>query len=857
MKKTVFILIIGIGALVSCVKREAAQELEVQAALSEAEEEAEAFVPGISYIKLSADCDGQEIATLKRMLAGFPVKSARRLFPDAGEFEERTRREGLHLWYVVEYDENLSATKAAAHFEGLEGVEIFEQPRRIKVDSYPFNDLNTNSQWHYVNKTNPGIDINVEPVWQNYTVGSSNVIVSVVDGGVQLDHEDLAANCIPGGPNGSKNFCNDTYVLEADNHGTHVAGTIAAVNNNGKGVCGIAGGDAKAGIGGVKILSCQIFGSSSGDSAAAIKWGADHGAVICNNSWGYVADVNDDGTISPEELERAKNMTIGSADKAAIDYFNKYAGCDNSGNQLPNSPMKGGLVVFAAGNDNIPYDQPGSYEGVIAVGAMNSEGYKASFSNYGSWVDIAAPGTPIYSTVKNNGYASMGGTSMACPHVSGVAALVVSYCGGPGFTAEMLKEKLLKGARTGVIPTSAEIGPLADVYGAITYGSGDPPASVASTYTVTPVSNSIEFSWKVTGNSRNVPATGYVLYASKTSLDGLDPAHPGEDVQIAVITLENQKVGDSMTARISDLDFQTKYYVTIAGYDYSRTFSAASAIKTVTTLQNNPPVITTEYTGDYKVKAHETLEVTYLASDPDGHSISVAYGEGCAAESWRQGATEGAYIMVITGNAANPGTYDSFIKATDSYGLSHQLPIQYTILENHAPVVATPIQNMLFNSTGKKFELNMDDYIQDPDGETLRYTIDIDNRTIVNLNQSGNTLYGTTLGYGLSEVTLTGADAKGLTATLSFKVLVSKGDEPFKAYPNPVVKKLNITVEEQNPVDMLIKIISSTGQVVYENTVKVGAFDPYQVDLSACPPGRYTLYMEYNGKSEQKTIIKK
>ena len=855
MKKFPFILIIiGRAALASCVKREAAQEPAPPVALTEADEEA-AFVPGVARIKLSADCDGREIPALKQMLAGLPVKSVRRLFPDAGEFEERTRREGLHLWYVVEYDEAISATKAAAHFDGLKGVEIYERPRQIEINDAVFNDPKLSSQWGFINNSRPGADINVEAVWKNYTVGSNNVIVGVLDGGVDLNHEDLVDNCLPGGPNGSKNFTNGTYILDVDNHGTHVAGIIAAVNNNGKGVCGIAGGDAQKGIEGVKIMSCQIFGNSGGDFTSAIKWAADHGAVICNNSWGYVMDLDKNGTISPEELERAKGITIDAADKAGIDYFNKYAGCDNDGNQLPNSPMKGGLAFFSAGNDNIEYGWPANYDGAIAVGSINSSGYKSDFSDWGDWVDICAPGSTITSTVAN-GYGSMSGTSMACPHVTGVAALVVSYCGGPGFTAEMLKEKLIQGANRSIISESAQIGPLVDALGAITYGSADPPETVTS-YTVTPVSNSVEFSWKVTGNSKNIPATGYILYASKNSLASLDPAHPGDDVKISIITLNGEKVGDTMTARVTDLDFETKYYVTLAGYDYSRSFSAASTIKAVTTKQNNPPTITTEYAGDYKVKAHETLNVTYVAVDPDGHPVTVEHGSGGAAESWKQGALENSYIMTVAGNGAEPGTYNTFIKVTDSYGLFFNLPIQYTILENHAPEVVKQIDNMLFTKTSSRFTLDMAEYIQDPDGETLRYSINIGNRNVVTLNQQGNIIYGSLMGYGLSDITLTGADAKGLTATLTFKVLASKGDEPFKAYPNPVVNMLNITVEEQNPVDVLVKIISVTGQVVYENTIKASAFEPYQIDISACPPGRYTLSMEYNGKSKEEILIKK
>ncbi len=858
MKKA-FVLLIGITCLAACVRQEPVQEPEPEqaVALTQEEKDAASFVPGVAYIKLSSDCDGHEIQALKQMLAGFPVKSAKRLFPDAGEFEERTRREGLHLWYVVEYDDKeIPATKAAVHFDGFKDVEIFERPRRVKSDALPFNDPRLADQWHYINGTYPGVDINVNEVWENYTTGNSNVIVSVVDGGVDLEHEDLAANCLPGGANGSKNFTNDPYVLTPDKHGTHVAGTIAAVNNNGKGVSGIAGGNAKKNIGGVKIMSCQIFGDQGGNSPAAIKWGADHGAVISQNSWGYVYDLDNNGVIDSEERARGENISISGAEKAAIDYFIKYAGCDNSGNQLATSPMKGGVVIFAAGNDTLPFGSPADYEGCIAVGAMDNSGYRASFSNYGDWVDIAAPGISIMSTYEGNSYGRLQGTSMACPHVSGVAALVVSYYGGPGFTADMLKTRLLNGANPSIIPKSAEIGPLVDALGAMTYGSGDPPA-VVSSYTVTPVSNSLELSWKVTGNSRNLPATGYVLYASKNSLAGLDPAQPGEDVQIAVIPVENKKVGETMTARIKGLDFETRYNVTLAGYDYSRNFSAVSAIKSATTQQNNPPIITTTYTGDYKVKAHETLNVIYSASDPDGHDLTITFGAGSLAESWSMGAVTDNYTLTVVGSDADPGTYDTFIQATDSYGLSYTLPIRYTLLENHAPEIVKPIQNMLFKEIGRRFTLDMSEYIQDPDGEILRYSINIGNRSVVNLNQAENILYCTTLGYGLSDVTLTGADAKGLKTTLSFKVLVSEGTQPFKAYPNPVINNLNITIEEQNPVSMEVKIVSSTGQKVYENTVQAGAFDPCQIDLSACPPGRYTLYMSYNGKSSQETIIKK
>ena len=371
-----------------------------------------------------------------------------------------------------------------------------------------------------------------------------------------------------------------------------------------------------------------------------------------------------------------------------------------------------------------------------------------------------------------------------------------------------------------------------------------------------PVSNNVDFTWVVTGNSLNLPATGYVLFASKESLSGLNPANPGDGVYTSVITVDGQNVGDSITGRLEGLEFDTQYYVAIAGYDYGRNFSELSPVKTVTTLRNNPPTITTSYTGDYKIHAHETITIPYVVSDPDGHSVTVNYTAGCDADSWKQGASASNYQMIIVGNAADPGTYTATIKATDSYGLSASLEVPYTLLENQAPVVIKSIENMLFESEVNKFTLDMSDYIDDPDGETLKYSISISNPSVVNLNQQENIIYGTTLGYGLTDVTLTGSDAKNLTASLQFKLLVKDPSVECSAYPNPVVDNLYITNGENPAVSTSIQVFSSSGKLVYETTAMVGAFDPAVIDLSACAPGRYTVIIRYNGKEIKQNIVK-
>lgn len=419
------------------------------------------------------------------VLDGMGIKSIRRVFPDAGEFEPRTRREGLHRFYYIDFDDRIPATRAAGDLAGMSGV-VTVSPQ-LPVRPRTFNDPYFGSQWHYVNGRYQGADINVQRVWDEFTVGNNAVIVSVVDEGVYMQHEDLAANLVPclEDGSGSYNFNNDTpTVVPYEGHGTHVAGVISAISNNGIGVAGIAGGDAAAGIPGVKILSCQIFDlyGNQPDLFQAIKHGADHGAVILQCSWGFSPDLDGDGFTTDEEKALYRSYTIDDLPeyKAAIDYFIKYAGCDNDGNQLPGSPMKGGVAIFAAGNDNYDFDPLVSYEPIIAVGAFGATGSKASYSNYGEWVDIAAPGGDakqgIYSTLLNNGYGGSDrqGTSMACPHVSGVAALLVSYFGGPGFTADECRTRLIRGSVPNFFSGSRYIGRKLDAYGAFTFDLDTP-----------------------------------------------------------------------------------------------------------------------------------------------------------------------------------------------------------------------------------------------------------------------------------------------------------------------------------------------------------------------------------------------
>ncbi len=446
------------------------------------------------------------IESFDAVLERVGVKSMHRLFPVDARNEERTREAGLHRWYVVEFDEDADLDAAALAMAEVAEVQRVEFNQKLmsvhdgkfiplsenmtdasasstRAATYRFNDPDLPKQWHYINigdtsvysGAKAGADVNCGEAWK-LCAGDPSIVVAIVDNCVQWDHPDLAANMwvnpressgksgVDDDDNGyaddihGYNFYSNTVLTISDplpeygsEHGTHVAGTVAAVNNNGTGICGIAGGTGKND--GVKLMSCQIFHNSQGTNARAtapaIKYAADNGASIIQCSYGYKA-----GSC----MSDAQYARDDSAEKAAIDYF---IGTKN------NDVTDGGLAIFAAGNDmrNVS-GYPAAYRDYISVTAMSCDYTPAYYTNYGPGCNVAAPGGDVYqnywdtdniestpdkpssqilSTILDGKYAFAQGTSMACPHMSGVAALGLSYAHklGKHFTLDEFKTLLL------------------------------------------------------------------------------------------------------------------------------------------------------------------------------------------------------------------------------------------------------------------------------------------------------------------------------------------------------------------------------------------------------------------------------
>ena len=830
------------------------QEKVSSANIEEAATEMIHYVPGKAVVKLS-DAMAERLEAEGNGDGIIPGGTMKRTFPHGGKYEERMRKEGLHLWYNVEFDESVPLTKAGNDLLNIEGIELVEYMPKIRIqDNTPvFNDPDLKKQWHYRNTGNvvtnlvEGCDINVAPAWERGIVGNENVVVAVIDTGVDVTHEDLKDNIWEGTDekgnviNGYNAFQENNKITAGD-HGTHVAGTIAAVNNNGIGVSGVAGGDAAAGKKGVKIMSCVIFdGEHMGNEAQAIVWAADHGAVIAQNSWGYI----------PEN----KLTDTPGVMKSAIDYFTKYAGCDENGEQLPDSPMKGGLAIFATGNDALPYGYPASYEKCVAVSAAAGDYEIAYYSNFGDWVDIMAPGGDakknqlVLSTVPGNSYDRMQGTSMACPHVSGVAALIVSEFGGPGFTRDDLLTRLLTTASDISLPANEMGHGLVNASAAVAhYGEDKPNVPEFAKYEELS-GTALTLKYIMPKDNNGVECRKVEIYWSETPFEEIS-----ESMNKSILTTGMRNAGDTLAFTIEGLSENTEYYFSAAGIDAFGYTSELSDNEKITTRGNLPPVIDALDGAEHTFKQYMWTKLKFKIYDPESEQFEVEYKNATGAESFYY--EDGTYYLVIDSKLASAGSYESKIIATDSRGNTSECVVSFTIEANMVPVLYAEMGNMIFSSKSVTKKVTLSEYFKDEDGEEIKYTVTSSDESVVKVSVMKDNLSVTSAGFGEAIVTVTATDAMATYVQSSFRAVVRDGSRDYDLYPNPVTDgKLHVRGSNNSEADL--KIISSAGAVVYENKVIPDPFNPAVEDISSLAPGVYNVQVTNSlGKVFTQNIVK-
>ncbi len=363
------------------------------------------YVPNQVIVKFNSGVQTAEIETLQQSVGATVLSTATNL--------------GIQLWEL----RSLTPDQAIATLGSDFRIEYIERNYIRSLDAIA-NDPSFNNLWGLNNTGQTGgtldADIDAPEAWNIGT--GTDVVVGVLDTGVNYNHPDLAANIWTnpgeiagdGIDNDGNGYVDDIHgydfsdgdsnPLDYQGHGTHVAGTIAAVGNNSTGVTGVNWS--------AKIVPIKIFPNATDfNIVKAIEYSANMGVKITNNSWG------------------------GGPASAALNDAIQYAG------------SKGQLFIAAAGNSGIDTDvfphYPSSFnlDNIISVAATDHKDALAGFSNYGATsVDLGAPGVNIYSTIPS-GYGYNSGTSMATPHVAGVASLIWSQY--PDLTATQVKEKIL------------------------------------------------------------------------------------------------------------------------------------------------------------------------------------------------------------------------------------------------------------------------------------------------------------------------------------------------------------------------------------------------------------------------------
>ncbi|KAH8045130.1 serine-type endopeptidase [Aureococcus anophagefferens] len=399
-----------------------------------------------------------------------------RVFRPAGKFEAAHKAFDLHLHYSLdcggpEDDATAQSIASYSKFEAYvdgedhDGVGWIEPEYAVSTSWTP-DDPSLGSQDHYE-------AISLFGAW-DVTTGSPDVVVQVLDTGVDMAHPDLKMNiwknpgeiCGNGVDDDNNGYVDDchgynhaddtgTDLVSGNWHGSHCGGTIAADNNNGVGVAGVAGGTPANS--GAKLMISVGFGDTAVAGRGALTYGADMGAQISSNSglhgaraasvtsfervWpGKRWSPRDRGDAFEQGSPRVDRDSAARPPEIATDVGPGYI-AQNIKDAIDYYNSKKGIVVFAAGNQNSASDyDPAFYSATVAVAAVTDAGVRASFSNYGDWIEMSAPGVSVYSTqlaTQTAAYGYASGTSMACPHVAGVLALGLSVA------PDLSKEELL------------------------------------------------------------------------------------------------------------------------------------------------------------------------------------------------------------------------------------------------------------------------------------------------------------------------------------------------------------------------------------------------------------------------------
>lgn len=892
--------------------------------------------PGAST-RAAADC-----VTHAKIFSDGDVK-VEQLFDMTNQYASLKRRLGLDRWFVAKFDEDRDVNEVLRELKKDPAISKVHgslkvvptamsytpatraaiQPSQLVAlndgtgGNNNFNDPYLKYQWHYMTTNDAvydfkvGADINLFPAWQKEK-GDKHVVVAIIDSGVDFGHEDLKGSewteIVDGKEIHGRNFYNadnglDPNIIVPGYHGTHVAGTIAARNNNGIGVSGIAGGNGK-GDSGVRLMSCEIYGPDIPQSKAAtipsivraFEFAAEHGALICNCSWGF--QFEREKHLNNENFQKMYASTF-EALKKGIDYFTKYAGCDTNGNPKADTYMKGGLVFFASGNDGQDDIEmiPSSYENVIAVGAFDSKKVPTDYMDKGSWVDILAPGgvtdpyapTGILSTVpahfydfslsdkmqgsdftlpENSGYAFAQGTSMATPHVTGIAALMISKFGkekpGGAFTSDMLRKRILSAVKEDN-PYEYKTDP--KFAGKLGEGYIDANIALSDAEKIAPeapVVSAVDYSSDALKGYYDGKITWQVT-ADNDAVSGMQTAF-AYDIQLfkkgdmanAVFSTTafsyNKAVGTPMECSFSNLETNVAYVVKVVARDRFDNKSKEAICEFTTRLNHAPKFTKTIGEKLVLLETQSFYHAVLPIVDEDGHSWSYKTTDLPDGVEFKRVGNEFDLLIKV----GKPGNFNFTVTLTDELGGKTVQQFDYEVLSHTAPHQIAVLGDVSLFEKGDVAVIDLANVFQATANRDLTFTATSSNELVVKADVSGTELKLTSGNQGTATVTLKVSDGVK-TSVVSFQVRVSgkKSSDAYAIYPIPAHSYIKALMH--GGVSKVEAVVTNMhGSKVMSETLQVDSkTHEATLGIDRLAPGTYYLLLRTNRVTSKHTFIKK
>lgn len=795
----------------------------------------------------------------------------------------------------------IKLTRAETHFTPLRSG-YFPETNHGYADFGMTQDPLLTKQWHYSNEGmadgfTRDADINLFEAWKT-TTGDPKVLVAIIDSGVDTEHPDLreAMWTGKGGIHG-KNFFNNTFDLDPSYHGTHVAGTVAARSNNSIGVAGIAGGDGKSTTG-VRLISCQVYGPDDGKGdakaakndqfAQAFIWAVEQGAVIANCSWGFpfIKDMH----INAEYYKQVYS-NAGTILQEGIDYFIKYAGNDSEGRPKAGSMMSGGVVIFGAGNDSaVDVDIiPASSGSVIAVGAFDPDFQFSHYSNCGSWIDILAPGgnvgeyinRGILSTVPENFrgmmlgkepaskyiypdfpmeqgcYAYANGTSMATPHVTGIAALMVSHFGKSGkLTNTELQKRLLAAIKpydheTRNISFKGRMGAgYIDAALALSEPEKLAPSPVQKIEVKELGYYDATIAWQAPADkdAHTHVAFSYQVFLSLDEIKDLTKP-------TAVVYNHERKQGDELTFDFSGLETDKTYHVAIVACD--RNGNKANAVHgTFKTKLNHSPEIVNLPTEPFVILDTRPYFVySFDVKDKDGHQWNyktTSLPDGVTVE--RIG---NALRMTVIVQGMR-GEHSFVLELEDELRGQQKYAIPFSIVDHTAPAPVQKMKNLFLVEGGQAQTIDLSSSFKLAVGlSEISFDVESNNKEVATVEVRGSQLVITPHKEGVATI-IVGANDGLKRSTTSFIVRVTKPNASAiqALYPIPAHSYLKILVKSDDET-IRVTVTSSTGEKLIENQLQVNPLThEATLEVDRLVTGVYNLIVETSHSKDKRTFIK-